>query len=257
MRSVRPAACAVFALVGLSACATRVPTLEYEILTTFPHDAGAYTQGLLFHDGYLFESTGQYGSSSLRKVDIESGRVVARTAVDSTLFAEGLALVDAELYQLTWKDGLVLVYDLETLERTREYEYEGEGWGLCYDGASLYMSNGTSTLTRRDPSTFEVLEEVSVTAGGRAVPRLNELECLDDEIYANVYQTDRIVRIDKATGDVTGEIDGSGLSLMGGRPGGVDAVLNGIAYIPETGVLLLTGKLWSRVLAVRLADADE
>jgi glutamine cyclotransferase len=245
----------VLACIGLPACAAPapVPGIEYEILTTFPHDPGAYTQGLLFHDGHLFESTGQYGGSSLRKVHIESGRVVARTAVDSTLFAEGLALVGTELYQLTWKAGRAIVYDLETLEWKREYEYEGEGWGLCHDGASLYMSDGTSRLTRRDPSTFDVLEEVSVTGGGHAVPRLNELECVGGEIYANVYQTERIVRIDKTTGNVTGEIDGSRLSLRGGRPGGVDAVLNGIAYIPETGVLLLTGKLWSRVLAVRLA----
>lgn len=247
-----PARSAILVSVVAAACATPPPALEYEILTTFPHDSGAYTQGLLFHDAYLFESTGRYGSSSLRKVHVESGRVVAETAVDSALFAEGLARVDSELYQLTWKEGLVLVYDLETLEEKRRYEYQGEGWGLCYDGESLYMSDGSSTLFRRDPTSFEVLEEIAVRAGGRAVSALNELECVDGYIYANVYQTNRIVRIDRATGDVVGEIDGDQLSLMGGRPAGIDAVLNGIAFIPETGVFLLTGKLWSKVLAVRI-----
>jgi glutamine cyclotransferase len=242
-------------MIGLGlgcATATPLPRIDYEIITTFPHDTGAYTQGLLFHDAYLFESTGRYGSSSLRKVHVETGRVVAETAVDSALFAEGLARVGSELFQLTWKEGVAVVYDLETLERKREYSYEGEGWGLCYDGDALFMSNGSSTLLRRDPESFDVLEEISVEGGGRAISALNELECVDQHVFANVYQTDRIVRIDKVSGQVTGEIDGGQLSLMGGSPGGVDAVLNGIAFIPETGVFLLTGKLWSKVLAVRL-----
>ncbi len=226
--------------------------IEFEVVATFPHDPDAYTQGLLFHDGFLFESTGRYGASSLRKVNVETGAVVASTTIDSTYFAEGLARVGSELIQLTWKEGVAFVYDLDTLERTRQYEYNGEGWGLCYDGTSLYMSNGSSTIFRRDPKTFEVLDEISVRVGGSALRALNELECVDDVLYANVYETDRIVRIDKATGDVLGEVDGFQLELLANRPRGAEAVMNGIAFIPETGVFLVTGKLWPTLLAVRL-----
>lgn len=249
-------AVAALALAGCGG-APAVPVSDYEVLTAFPHDAAAYTQGLIFHEGHLYESTGRYGESSLRKVHIESGRIVDSVAVDSAFFAEGLARVGSELYQLTWREGVAIVYDLETLERRRKFTYEGEGWGLCHDGRSLWMSDGSATLTRRDPATFEPLGELEVTAGGRPLAALNELECVGDAIWANVYQTDRIVRIDPATGEVTTELDGRQLSVIGGRPPGVDAVLNGIAFIPETGVFLLTGKLWGRVLAVRVAGASE
>ena len=243
------------ALCGLAGCASpAVPSIEYEILGTFPHDPAAYTQGLLFHDGHLLESTGRYGESSVRRVDVPTGEVVAQVAVDSALFGEGLARVGSELVQLTWKSGRAFVYDLTTFERLREFTYEGEGWGLCHDGESLWMSDGSSALERRDPETFAVLSTVEATRGGAPQRRLNELECVDDWIYANVYQTDIIVRIDKNTGEVLGEIDLSSVPLSARRPGDIDAVLNGIAYVPETGVFLVTGKLWPKLLALRLSD---
>lgn len=243
------------ALCGLAGCASSaVPSIEHEILGTFPHDPAAYTQGLLFHDGQLFESTGRYGESSLRRVDVPTGEVQARVAVDSALFGEGLARVDSELVQLTWKAGRALVYDIGTFDVVREFTYDGDGWGLCYDGDSLWMSDGSSALERRNPQDFTVLETVEVTRAGSPQRRLNELECVGDWIYANVYQTDIIVRIDKATGEVLGEIDLASVPLSARRSGDPEAVLNGIAYVPETGVFLVTGKLWPKLLALRLQE---
>ena len=243
-----------FCLWALAGCGSPVPSIEYEILGTFPHDPAAYTQGLLFHDGRLLESTGRYGESSVRRVDVPTGEVEASVAVDSALFGEGLARVGSELIQLTWKSGRAFVYDLETFEVLREHAYEGEGWGLCFDGESLWMSDGSSALERRDPRTFEVLATVEVTRAGSPQGRLNELECVADRIYANVYQTDLIVRIDKTTGEVLGQIDLSSVPLSARRPGDIDAVLNGIAYVPETDIFLVTGKLWPNLLALRLAN---
>lgn len=248
---------ALFAAVGLlvlPGCGEPVAELEYEIVATFPHDTLAYTQGLLYHEDRLYESAGRYGESSLRKVEPRTGEVVARVAVDSAYFAEGLARVDSRLIQLTWKEEIAFVYDLDTLERVGELEYSGEGWGLCYDGAALYMSDGSSTLVRRDPETFEVEAEIPVTRNGFSVRQLNELECVGDHIYANVFPTNEIVRIDKRTGTVTGLIDGYSLRLAARPPSETDAVLNGIAFVPETGVFLVTGKLWPVVLAIRIGE---
>lgn len=239
-------------VLATSACDPGPPRLDYEIAATFSHDPEAYTQGLLFHDGFLFESTGQYGASSLRKVDPQSGRVVASIAIDSAYFAEGLALVDSELIQLTWKSGLAFVYDVETFELKRQFEYSGEGWGLCYDGKSLFMSNGSSRISIRDPQTFEVQSEIEITSNGLPLARINELECVGDHLWANVYLTDRIVQIDKRTGEVTAELDAFALSLAALRPDNREAVLNGIAYVEETGVFLVTGKLWPTMFAIRL-----
>ena len=241
------------ALCALAGCASSaVPSIDYEILGTFPHDPAAYTQGLLFHDGQLFESTGRYGESSVRRVDVPTGEVQARVAVDSALFGEGLARVDSELVQLTWKAGRALIYDIETFDVVREFTYEGDGWGICYDGEALWMSDGSSALERRDPQTFAVTATVEVTRAGSSQRRLNELECVGGWIYANVYQSDIIVRIDKTTGEVLGEIDLSSVPLSARKPGDIDAVLNGIAYVPETDVFLVTGKLWPKLLALRL-----
>ena len=238
---------------GACSPSTSVPSIEYEILGTFPHDPAAYTQGLLFHDGHLLESTGRYGESSVRRVEVATGEVQASVALDSALFGEGLARVGSELVQLTWKSGRAFVYDAATFEVLREFAYEGEGWGLCYDGDSIWMSDGSSALERRDPETFAVLATVEVTRDGLPQRRLNELECVGEWIYANVYQTDLIVRIDTSTGQVIGEIDLSSVPLSVRRPGDVEAVLNGIAYIPATDAFLVTGKLWPKLLALRLA----
>lgn len=243
------------ALAGLAvgcAQAPSTPVIGYEIVGTFPHDTQAYTQGLLLHDDHLYESTGRRGESSLRKVDIASGRSVQRIAIDSAYFAEGLARVGSELIQLTWTSGEAFVYDLETFELIRTHEYDGEGWGLCYDGTGLWMSDGSSTLERRDPASFEVLSELAVTEGGQPLSRLNELECVGGHVYANVYQTNRIVKIDATTGDVVGALDLSEIPPEVRRSTDPEAVLNGIAYIEETGLFFITGKLWPGLLALRL-----
>jgi glutaminyl-peptide cyclotransferase len=229
----------------------QLPRERPEVLRVLPHDSTAYTQGLLFHEGRLFESTGQYGSSSLREVALETGEVVRTVPLGDSIFGEGLERVGDRLIQLTWKEGVALVYDLSTLEQVATFEYEGEGWGLCYDGESLFMTTGGSFLHRRDPRTFAVLESLQITDGGSALFQVNELACVGEHVYGNVYLTDRIVRIDKATGQVIGEVDGSSLVPPRGRPRAVDAVLNGIAHDPESGLFYLTGKLWPVVFEVR------
>ncbi|MEM7416479.1 MAG: glutaminyl-peptide cyclotransferase [Gemmatimonadota bacterium] len=245
----------VLVFIG-SGCAPEDITVEWELAGSFPHDTTAYTQGLLFHDRHLFESTGQYGESTLRKVNPESGAVVAQVALDSAYFGEGLALVGDTLVQLTWKEGVAFLYGVDSLESRGQFTYDGEGWGLCFDGSDLFMSDGTNVLQRRDAATFDLLEEISVEQDGFAVRQLNELECVGDHIYANVYLTDRIVQIDKVSGNVVGEINGARLSVPGGRPRDHGAVLNGIAYVEATDIFLMTGKLWRHVLAVRLNDPE-
>lgn len=247
-------ALAVFFVLVTSACEPGAQTLEYEVLRSLPHDNGAYTQGLVFHDGVLFESTGRYGESSIRKTLLETGEVLQMTSLDEEYFGEGLALVGPELIQLTWKSGLALVFDTASLSLQRTMEYEGEGWGLCFDGTSLYMSNGTDRLLRRNPETFQVLEEIQVTRNGFPVWRVNELECVGDHIYANVYQSTDILRIRKETGEVTGQMDGFRLSAAARRAPDAEAVLNGIAYDPETNLFYFTGKLWQSLFEVRLLE---
>jgi glutamine cyclotransferase len=237
-------------LCGLCACEGGVQPIDYEVLRTLPHDPEAYTQGLVFHEGFLFESTGRHGASSVRKTDLASGEILQITPLAEEYFGEGLALVGSELVQLTWQSGRAFVYDAESLKPLRTLEYEGEGWGLCYDGEALFMTDGTDRLLRRDPRTFEVLGEQKVTENGLSVWRLNELECVDDYIYANVFPSARIVRIDKYTGRVVSELDGFRLSANAGRVADPEAVLNGIAHNPETGTLFVTGKLWDRLFEV-------
>ena len=240
-------------LALLPACESGgIQVQEYRILRTFPHDDQAYTQGLVYHGGYLYESTGRHGSSSVRKVNPETGEVLQITRLAEDRFGEGLARVGSELYQLTWKAGQAFVYDLDSLAVQRTFDYEGDGWGLCFDGQVLFMSDGTSRLQRRDPSTFEILDALPVTEDGFSVSQLNELECVGDHLYANIYMTDRIVRIDKATGHVVAELDGFRLSAASRRTPDPEAVLNGIAYNPDTETFYLTGKLWPDLFEVEL-----
>jgi glutaminyl-peptide cyclotransferase len=224
---------------------------ELRVVRTLPHDRGAFTQGLLFHDGVLYESTGMHGESTVRRVALETGEVEKQVDLDEELFGEGLARVGDRLIQLTWRDGKALVWDLHTFEKVGEFEYTGEGWGLCFDGRRLVMSSGNDRLQFRDPETFEKIGEVRVTRAGRRLRRLNELECVDGMVYANVWTDDHIARIDPETGEVTAWIDAGGLLDPEDRQGGED-VLNGIAYVPETGHFLLTGKRWPHVYEVEL-----
>ncbi len=247
---------AVFLVLALATgCERGVPTLHPEVLRVFPHDTTAYTQGLIYHEGRLFESTGQYGSSTVREVDPVSGEVLRMLELDEVYFGEGLALIGDRLIQLTWREGVAFVRDVESFDEVDRFEYEGEGWGLCHDGTSLYMTTGGSFLFRRDPDTFELLGSVQVTEGGSVLRQVNELACVGDYVYGNVYMTDRIVQIDKHTGVVVASIDASGLHPPGGRPRQVDAVLNGITWIPERDTFLITGKLWSAMFEVRFVPS--
>ena len=218
------------------------------VIRRYPHARDAFTQGLLFHDGALYESTGQYGHSSLRKVEIKTGRVLKSEAIERSFFAEGLARVDDRLVQLTWKEGRALLWSLKDFKSLGQLRYDGQGWGLCYNGEHLVMSDGSDTLSLRDPSTFKIARRLRVKRAGRKVQRLNELECVGDEVYANVWQSPEIIKIDLDTGDVLTSVNAGGLLTPKERVG--TDVLNGIAYLPQNGHFLITGKNWPWVFEV-------
>ncbi len=249
--------CRVIAAVSLLALAltacgqNAAERLGVTVLAQHPHDDRAFTQGLLLApDGYLYESTGLVGASSLRQVDLASGEVLRFRPVPPPYFAEGLELVGNELLQLTWQSGVLFRYDLNTFEPLGEQRYQGEGWGLCHDGQVLWMTDGSATLFRRDATTFELLGSVQVQLDGKPLPRLNELECVKGKVYANVWLTDEIVRIEPQSGRVEALIDASGLRALLGITDR-DAVLNGIAYDEARDVFLVTGKLWPALFEVR------
>ena len=229
--------------------------LTLRVFRELPHDPSAFTQGLLLHQGQLYESTGQYGQSSLRRWSQATGEVQQRVKLGPGLFGEGLALVEDRLIQLTWRRGRALVYDLASLRKLSSFEYAGEGWGLTFDGAALVMSDGSDTLTFRDPASFRPLRHMRVRLRGRPLRNLNELEWATGSIYANVWMQDWIARIDPATGEVTGVIDASGL-LTASERARAD-VLNGIAYDQESGRFVITGKLWPKAFEVELVPATE
>ena len=224
---------------------------DYEVVHRWPHDRAAFTQGLVFRADEFLESTGLNGRSSLRDVDLASGRVLKKKNVPAEFFAEGLAVIGARAYQLTWKGRKGFIYDADTFEAQGEFAYEGEGWGLTSDGRQLIMSDGTNRLRVIDPATFRVERTIEVKDGGKPVERLNELEWIHGEIFANVWQTDTVVRIDPATGDVRGIIDFAGLLTPDERGPETD-VLNGIAYDAVHDRLFVTGKCWPTIFEVRL-----
>jgi glutamine cyclotransferase len=229
----------------------RTPGYTFDVVAEYPHDTAAFTQGLLWHDGRLFESTGTVGKSNIREVMLASGRVLRQQDLEEPHFGEGIVILGETLYQLTWQSGKAFTYDWKTFKRTGEFSYDGEGWGLTTDGTSLIMSNGSNTLIYRDPATFAAQKAVTVTDGGNQVAQLNELEWVKGEIWANVWQKDSIARIDPATGNVTGWIDLSGILPRLDRTGRED-VLNGIAYNPATDKIHVTGKLWPKLYEMRL-----
>ena len=229
-----------------------VGELDWEVVDIHPHDPSAFTQGLLWSDGLVYESTGLYGQSVLRAVEPADGTVVREAAGNPQHFGEGLALADDRLIWLTWKAGTATVHDRDTLARVGSFDYDGEGWGLCHDGDRLVMSDGSDTLTFRHPETFAEVGAVQVTdTDGAPLEQINELECVGDGVWANVWLTDRIVVIDPATGDVTAEADMSGIIRPHPADTDSDAVLNGIAYRPDTGTFLVTGKRWPHMFEVR------
>lgn len=227
--------------------------LTAEVLEDRPHDAAAFTQGLELVDGVLYEGTGLVGKSEIRATDPTTGIVTQRTALPSEFFGEGITVVGDRIWQITWQDGVAIERDRVNFAERRRVEYQGEGWGLCFDegGRRLVMSDGTDKLTFRDPDTFEPRGEVKAAGEDGPVTRLNELECVDGAVYANVWQTDQIVRIDPASGRLTGVADLSGLFPREQR-GDAD-VLNGIASVPGTDEFLVTGKLWPKMFRIRFA----
>ena len=228
-----------------------------EVLDRRPHDTGAYTQGLLWRDGVIYESTGSYGASSLRSWRWDDGSELARVDLDRDLFGEGIALVpgaDERLIQLTWRRGVALVWTLEPFTELGRMRFYGEGWGLTYDGSDLIMSDGTPILTFRDPETLTVRRRLRVTRSGMPVDDLNELELVGDLLFANLFGSDEIAAVDMDSGSVVAVIDAAGL-LTAEEAGEAD-VLNGIAYRPDTGTFLLTGKNWPWVFEVRILGYD-
>jgi glutamine cyclotransferase len=224
---------------------------SYEVVNEFPHDRNAFTQGLVFLNGAFLESTGLYGQSSLREVELKTGRVLRRKAVPAQYFAEGLAVLGGNLYQLTWRAGKAFVYDLKTFGLEKELSYQGEGWGLTTDGRALIMSDGTSQIRFLDPDTFKVKRTIKALVQGQPLNNLNELEWVKGEIFANIWQTDYVARINPATGRVAGMIDFTGLLDARNRDANTD-VLNGIAYDSGADRLFVTGKCWPKLFEVRL-----
>ena len=227
-----------------------VQKADYEVVNSIPHDPRAFLQGLVWHNGF-FESTGRFGRSSLRRVEYPTGKVLQRVDLDAQYFGEGLAMVDNRLFQLTWQSHRGFVYDRDTFKLIREFSYDTEGWGLTYDGKSLILSDGTSVLTFLDPENFKPTRKLSVEINGEALRDLNELEYIDGEIWANVWHTDQIARIDPSSGQVKSYLDLAGI-LPAGETSDPEAVLNGIAYDAQNKRIFVSGKLWPRVFEIRL-----
>lgn len=242
------------AIIAIAACnrAESQKVAAYEVTATFPHDSNAYTQGLLWGDSALYESTGLYGHSDVRRVDLRSGRVLASRQLPADRFGEGLALLQGRLYQLTWKAGIGYTYDAATLAPRDSFQYAGEGWGLTTDGTDLIMSDGSDSLRIISPKDFKVRRVVHVHYQGSPMHELNELEYVNGDVLANVYESNWVLRIDPKTGEVRQAIDFS--DLYPNRPPTAE-VMNGIALAPDGHQLLLTGKLWPRLFQVRLNSA--
>jgi glutamine cyclotransferase len=229
----------------------RTPEYTYKVIRRFPHDANAFTQGLAYRDGYFYEGTGLNGRSSLRQVRIESGEVIRKVDLARQYFGEGITPLGDQIFQLTWQSHLGFVYRLSDFHWIKSFSYTGEGWGLTTDGHDLYMSDGTPDIRVLDPSTFAVKRSIHVHDGSKAIEQLNELEWVEGEIYANIWQTDRIARISPQTGAVVGWIDLAGLLPSEERQNN-GAVLNGIAYDRAGKRLFVTGKLWPAVFQIEL-----
>lgn len=250
--------------IALAACAcgvlavekTEARRLRHAVIATYPHDTAAFTQGLAYLDGKLLESTGRYGKSAVLLKDIGSGAVLARRALDHQYFGEGITVAGERLWQLTWTSGLAFVYDRQ-LRRTSQFRYDGQGWGLAYDGARLLMSDGSDRITFRDPRMFTATGQSLVRDGLRPVTQLNELEFARGRLYANVWRSDRVAVIEPDSGRVDAWLDLAELRTRFAPPPGWDAnehVLNGIAYNPDNGHFYVTGKCWPVLFEIRIDD---
>lgn len=225
--------------------------LSYEVIRTYPHDSRAFTQGLAYHDGYLYEGTGRRGESSLRQVRVETGEVVRQVDLPSAYFGEGITIFGGRVYQLTWLSGVGFVYDFETFSVVQQFRQFTEGWGLTHDGSQLIQSDGSATLYFLDPQTMALQRQIEVHDAAGPIDQINELEYVDGHILANVWHSDEILRIAPADGLVTGRLDLAGI-LPAAERRDPEAVLNGIAYDTETGRLFVTGKLWPKLFEIRV-----
>jgi len=251
MRHFPVLTCSICLLLALAlSCKAGVKNYKVKVVKEYSHDTGAYTQGLFFNDGILYESTGQYSESSLRTVDLASGNVVKKKDFAAKYFLEGSVILGDKLYILTWTNKVAFVYDAKTLEYVQTYSYPREGWGLTTDGKSLIASDGSSKIYFLDPS-FKLQKTINVTAGDRPVRLLNELEWIDGKIWANVYTSDLIVIINPSSGEVEAAVDCTGLLPASKKTSKTD-VLNGIAYDPDSKKIYLTGKYWPSLYEVTL-----
>jgi len=232
------------------------PIRAFEVVAEYPHDPAAFTQGLILVDGQLYEGTGLNGVSELRLVDLQSGDVLESHQLSDQYFGEGITVLGDKVYQITWQTQTAFVYDRETFEQLGTFTYETQGWGLTHDGTSLIMSDGSDQLYYRDPETFEVTKQISVHDGGNAIVNLNELEYIDGVIWANVWQTNLIARIDPETGEVIDWLDLTPLTEQVLATGQRVDVLNGIAWNPETGTAYVTGKLWPILFEIKISDEN-
>jgi glutamine cyclotransferase len=248
--SIALASTRVVGFAPSQAPAAKLPIYGYTVVRSYPHDPAAFTQGLEFEDGVLYEGTGLNGRSSIRRVNLETGNVLQQHNIDAQYFGEGISVVGSDLFELTWQSGVAFVYDRKTFAPKKSFRYAGEGWGLTHDGSNLIMSDGTEFLRFLDPATFAERRRVRVTAVGQPLKNLNELEYVKGEVFANVWMTDYIARIDPATGRVNSYIDLRG--LMPANDSSRD-VLNGIAYDASRDRLFVTGKLWPRLFEIKLA----
>jgi glutamine cyclotransferase len=231
------------------------PLYTYRVRESYPHDPQAFTQGLVYHEGVLYEGTGLRGRSSLRKVELETGEVLQLRPLPEPYFGEGIAILRERIYQLTWQSNVGFIYELDTLTQVDQFRYPTEGWGLTHDGTQLIMSDGTATLRFLEPTDLSEVRQVTVRDGGQPVARLNELEYVRGEVWANVWQTDRIARIDPRDGTVVGWIDLSGLLSLEEREGQVD-VLNGIAHDANNDRIFVTGKLWPKLFEIEVIPVE-
>lgn len=243
---------ATFIVFFVASAWAQAPQFTYLVVHTYPHDRDAFTQGLEYHDGFLYEGTGREGHSSLRKVKLETGQVVQHIDIAPQYFGEGITVLDGKILELTWKAQTGFIYDRTSFHLLRNFTYAGEGWGLANDGKTIYMSDGSSQIRFWDPQTLKELRRISVHDGNRAIENLNELECVRGEIYANVWTTNLIARISPGDGHVIAWIDLTGLLKPSDMTETVD-VLNGIAYDSAHDRLFVTGKLWPKLFEIKIA----
>jgi glutaminyl-peptide cyclotransferase len=249
------AAAVVSSFAGANLAQAAVPVYGFVVKNTYPHDPQAFTQGLFIKDGQLYESTGQKGQSSMRKVDLKTGKVLQKKALADEYFGEGSTPVGDTIVNLTWQSNVGFIYDARTFALKGRFNYKGEGWGLANDANNVYMSDGSAEIRILDPKTLEERRRIRVTADGKPISQLNELEVVEGEIYANVWGTDVIARIDPASGNVVGWIDLSNLLPPAQRgTSSPDAVLNGIAYDGKHHRLYVTGKLWPKLFEIELVQ---